>query len=67
MINKEHQSNNSNNLVDIEQFNQEQISLNCLTAKDVTFGLLWCQTFNRDHCGKRLFGMFLVYRKNAKF
>ena len=48
--NKEHQANNSNNHVVIKQFNQEHITLNRLTVKDVKFHLLRCQTFNRDCC-----------------
>ena len=36
--------------VDIKQFNQEQTSLNRLTAKDVKFDLLRCKAFKRDRC-----------------
>ena len=47
---REHQVNNSNNHVGINQFNQEHISVYRLIAKDVKFDLLRCQVFNRDHC-----------------
>ena len=33
-----------------KQFNQEHITLNRLTAKDVKFHLLRCQAFNRYRC-----------------
>ena len=33
-----------------KQFNQEHISLNRLTVKDVKFDLLRCQAFNTDRC-----------------
>ena len=41
-----------NKITCYKQFNQEQISLNRLTAKDVKFDLLRCQAFNRDRCVK---------------
>ena len=40
----------SNNRVDIKQLNQEYISLNRLTVKDVKFNLLRCHAFNRYCC-----------------